>query len=265
MAYTSIQTPFGGGSGYDPAVSLIEGLVENGFNNMISGYVGNYFGGKSSKKQLKRAIQFASWQAQNLPSLQREGLEKAGFNPLLALGGHFGGNVGSSSFQTFQGMPSHPGSGGSSSVQIKNFEGETQKANAKTAKEEAEQSALTTEILRMEKDAQASETSARSAQAFVDEMEAEATSMALTGVMPYVEVDGKPTYKSSAMDNPKFRRMVEKLENQIERDKYINSKEHAIYEDGINAIHGINQGASAYESWRNGRRSYTPFYRHRRR
>ena len=263
MATFSIMTPFGGGSGYDPTSSIVESFINNGFGNMISGYVGNYFGKKSSKKQMQMAVDFARWQALNMPKLTKQGLIDAGYNPLLALGGSFGGGSSPAMFSAYQHMANHS-STSSGGVSVTPYEGKQKKAAANVAEEESKQSELQTEILKMEKDAQASETSARAAQAFVDEIEAEATSKALTGVLPEVYVDGKPTYRTSAMQSKQFDRLVEKLENQIDRDAYMNSKEHALYEDTINAVHGINQGASAYDHWRSGRRKIEPSRHHRR-
>lgn len=84
------------------------------------GVLGNWDGGWSTfssgqsrtkyatKKALQNQIKLQTWQATQLPALTRQGLESAGYNPLLAIGGNdfaHGGSV-SGSFE-------EPSSGGS--------------------------------------------------------------------------------------------------------------------------------------------------------
>lgn len=237
--------------------------------SFAEGQMANHFGKKSAKQALQQQIYAAKNQALKMPSWQKAGLIKAGYNPLLALG-----SVGSQQLPSaYSGWMPSVGSGAvtgydhekfvnsRAAKSLKNAEVTSAKSGATISEQQAVQSELETEILRMERDAQASETHARAAQAFVDEIEAEATSKAITGVLPEIYVNGQPTYKTSAMQSRQFDRLVEKLENQIDRDAFRNSKEHAMYEDTINAIHGFNDMGSAYEHWRSGRRNYQRFNR----
>lgn len=237
MAYGSAF----GFSGYDPFMSSVEGFLTGG--------ISNYFGKKSAKKALQYQKALATWQAKNMPSLQKEGLIKAGYNPLLALSG-IGGQSLPSAFSGF--MPSIPSSSGEGGYDAQEFA---------AAKESLKQMRATTDMMTSEATALREESSARRAQAYVDEIEAKAAQAALTGQRDIVRFNDQP----SIYESPQFDRIVKKLENQIEYDSYQRSKMHAIWEDGINAIHGINQGASAYEHWKSARRPYNSSGRYYRR
>lgn len=158
------------------------------------------------------------------PSSLRAGLEKANFNPLLALGG-----VGNAPTVTSGSMGSHPTDFVSSAKEGAMFGAVLGKAIAdkKTAEAEA--------------DASKAESGARKAEAKLAEAEAETRISALEGISEF-------SAESSA--RAAIRR---EYINSLERAAYTNSKEHAIAEDAVNALHG---GSSAFQSLSHGRRDW---------
>lgn len=267
MATLSVQTPFGGGSGYDPLGSLTEIGVNNGIGNLVSGYVGRYFGKKSASDQLDNAIAYSKWQARYLPTHQKQGLIAAGYNPLLAIGSNFGGNVSPSAFTTYQAM-ANLGSNSHAGATAAPYKGAEERAVAQIRNAEVSTAKSTATAARAEAEVAKDEASARQAEAKIAEIEALATIEAMLGSgrvnwhNESVQIADDPSSKNWHPWNGRgvffgdgyYSRLVDKVRNQIDRDAYLNSREHAIFEDGINTVHGINSGASAYEHWRSSRR-----------
>lgn len=164
------------------------------------------------------------------PSWQKEGLKAAGYNPLLALGY---GNVQSPSLSA-NAYPTDVAGRSGSSVDIAKTQ--MSHAAAKIAKSEAVTAAAEARL--------AESTSA---------LEAEKADIELEAIRDedyHVDVDGKDS-------NPTRTSMRQMIRNSIERSAYTNSREHAIAEDAVNAIHGGSsamQGFQALENARNIRR-----------
>ena len=273
MATTTIMTPFGGGSGYDPLMSLNEIAINNLIGNYFSGLVGSYFGGKSTKKSIKKQQQMMTWQALNMPKYQKQGLIDAGYNPLLAVMN--GANTGQmpSAYNTFQAM-ANLGSNSTGSASVTPYEGEKKSQEAKASKavtKTAEQQAIGSEIdnsikavqlrqARAEASVAEDEASARQVQAHVSEAEALATLDAL-GVSVDRAVKASPdsvgwNNKTSrgVYTDKNYDRLVEKIRNAVDWDVKSKSDAHFWWRRGIEAIHGINEAGSAYDSYRGSRK-----------
>lgn len=90
---------------------------------LLSGYQGR----KSAKRAAKYARWNSAWAAQNLPSLQMEGLRKGGLNPILAAG-----NVGKN-YQVGAGSPGPIGQSGGGADYSRGYQSVS---SAKLAKEQ---------------------------------------------------------------------------------------------------------------------------------
>lgn len=262
-----------GFSGWDPLGSFGQGVLSN------------YFGKKSAKQALFQQIGLAKWQAKNMPSWQKEGLIKAGYNPLLALDtvgsqalpSAFTGWMPSVGTDTVGGFDNQSFASQKAAKSLKQSEVSTARSAARSAHWEAYQREQNAQASRIELETLRDEASARQTLARVDELEALATLDALVGQEgyrmnsdDYFDEGGKAARHFSrgflTKGKTGYDNLRRKIFNQIERDAFRNSKEHAMYEDTINAIHGFNDMGSAYEHWRNGRRFYSPgcsFYRGR--
>lgn len=156
---------------------------------------------------------------------QKEALLANGYNPLLAIGDYQPPtSANGHAIAQSQG-------GGSADFQtdLRKEQIKAAKADVKTAQAEA-RLATATSALEVEK--------------------AKIELEAITDDDYRIEVDGKDT-------NPTRSVMRSMIRNSIERSAYTNSREHAIAEDAVNAIHGGSsamQGFQAYENARNIRR-----------
>lgn len=147
-------------SGWGFAGALVDAGTQIGM-----GIYNNHFNAKEARAADKRALanaqRLSSWQAKYLPKYEREGLEAAGYNPMLALGnlGHSSAGMGSSHVAT-----SNMSYNGASSAKlgefledlakdkakadVENIEADTELKNAQKneAKQRALQSAATTQL-----------------------------------------------------------------------------------------------------------------------
>lgn len=160
------------------------------------------------------------------PSAYREGLEAAGYNPILAV------NSGASA-------GSFHGSGGSApQLDRSGSGGATAAMTNKILASEASSAQSRAEIDKAGVPAAKAESAVRVAQAENDRLMAEAYHCAVNGIEP----EGC---------SPMFRDLIKKFENQVERDRYLQSREHAIYEDintGVNSAASLIRGGAAVKS-----------------
>lgn len=203
------------------------------------------------KKMMEQQYEYKLKEAKNLPRAQIQGLRNANMNPLLAVGGSFGGSPSALSGGGVSSGTVDYLSGAQRGAMMGSAVGASIKENEKKKKENQ----ILDEKLRQEESltsALQAESQTRETQAYLNEIEANAQIGALTGKVPYVDVDGQPSpYRSQ-----QFKDYVKKLRNQIEYDSYKRNYNHAVWEDTINAVHGIHEGASAYESVQGSRKQY---------
>ena len=159
------------------------------------------------------------------PSSYRAGLEAAGYNPLLAVN---------------QGM-STP-SAGLSSVSAPNID----PVSALMAKKQADLLKSQNEKVKAEASIARAEASSAMSQAALDKEYADMELEALKDEDYKVLVNGKDS-------NPTRSDYRQMIRNDIQRRRYTNSREHAIAEDAVNAIHG---GSSAFQSMSSARRNW---------
>lgn len=204
-----------------------------------------------SKKMMEQQLKYKQKEAETLPSSQVKGLREANLNPLLAVGGSFGGSPSALSGGSGFSGPVDYLSSAQKGAMLGSAVGASIKENEKKKKENQ---ILDEKLLQEESLTSAiqAESQTRETQAFLNEIEANAQIGALTGQIPHVEVEGsKSIYRSK-----NFKDYITKLKNQIEYDSYKRSYNHALWEDTINALHGINEGASAYEHTQGARKQY---------
>lgn len=220
MAYTA--SVFGCG-GYDP--------------------IGTYFGNKADasysrsmmRYQAKLQFKYQKKAAEQMPSSARQGLEAAGYNPILAVNGGANGDYG-----TVSASPVSAPQGVSTSFSASEF------MKGKNASKLAEAEVATAQANAESAEAQA--TSAK-ASAYVALREADVEGSKLSIENDLLNgVDDNPVAETKyAQDYRQY------LKNSLERARFTDSKEHAIAEDTINAIHG---GSSAFANFGKGFRSF---------
>lgn len=159
------------------------------------------------------------------PSAYREGLEAAGYNPLLAIN---------------NGVPAP--TSGLSSVSAPNID----PVSAVMAKKQMDLLKSQTEKVKAEASIAHAEASSAMSQAALNKEYADMELEALKDEDYKVLVNGKDT-------NPTRSEYRQMIRNGIQRRRYTNSREHAITEDAVNAIHG---GTSAFEQMSLGRRNW---------
>lgn len=71
----------------DPVSASLASTALSSATNLAGQVFGGYQGRKSSKRAAKYQRWNASWAANKLPSIQVQGLRRAGLNPILAVGG----------------------------------------------------------------------------------------------------------------------------------------------------------------------------------
>lgn len=323
MATWSVQTPFGGGSGYDLPNSILEIGVNNLLGNAFSGFVGSYFGKKSSKKQMQMQQEMMKWQALNMPTFQKQGLIDAGYNPLLAVMNNANQAQMPSAYQTYQAM-ANLGSNSAGGASFTPFKGETERQIKEQNKNMTKRTSLDNTKVELENKVLEQQVRKETAEAHVAEDLASANQIesnirelnalfelealgwhprrsrhAGVEVYPADDIFGPRGYDKQYKDEGNWPTRVfakreridadfmeayedsyraklsqieaeifsdflgsaegrdlfqRKIRNQMEQDVYRNSREHQIWEDSINAIHGINEGSSAYENLNRGRR-----------
>lgn len=165
--------------------------------------------------------EYAQRYAENNPSWQRKGLENAGYNPLLAISSGvaspFGGNVDGSISHAF-------GDGTSASFDASAFARNKYALRAEKAE---------TEAIEAESDA------TQAASAYEAELDR-------------LRLDALRDMDSYDADSPTRLDFKQAFKNGIQRDRYVNSREHAVAEDAVNAIHG---GSSAFSNIAHGMRA----------
>lgn len=223
------------------------------FGNQIGNSALGYY---MSKKMMAQQYKYKLKEAREMPSAQVEGLRSANLNPLLAVGG----GVGSGGVSSLSGGNLSSDADWLSSAQKGAMLGSAVGVSVKENEQKKKENKILDEKLAQEESltsAVQSESRTREVQAFLNEIEANAQIGALTGQLPIVEVSGsgKSIYKTQ-----QFQDYLKKLTNQIEYDSYKRNRAHAIWEDTINAIHGINEGASAYEHAQGARKTYNNTY-----
>lgn len=156
------------------------------------------------------------------PLAMRQGLEAAGYNPLLAVGNTNSPTVSAQSAS----LPDFVSSARS---------GALLSAQSREAKASADIA---------QSDAQTAKAEAKLAQA-TSALDAEKANIELEAIRDdnsHIDVDGKDS-------NPTRSTMRKMYRNSIERSAYTNSREHAIAEDAVNAIHGGSSAASGYQAF----------------
>lgn len=215
-------------------------------NQLANSALGHYY----NKKTMAKQYAYRLLEAKNMPSAQVEGLRNANLNPLLAVGGSFGGSP-----SALSGGYHTSDSDWLSSAQKGAMMGSTVGSAVEEKKKKEKENKILDEKIQQEESltsAIQSESLTRQYQAELNEVEAVAQMSALTGRTPVVEVNNERSiYRSKS-----FKDYVTKLKNQIEYDSYKRNRAHAIWEDTINAVHGINEGASAYENVQSARKHY---------
>lgn len=200
------------------------GSVAGGAGGIASNIFGSALQAHFNRNLMNHAYFLNQKSLQESPSSARAGLEKAGFNPLLAIGG-----VGNSPTVSGSSVGSFPTDFVGSAKEGAMFGAVLGKAIAdkKTAEAEA--------------DASKAEAGARKAEAKLAEAEADTRLSALDGITEFsAESSARAAIRSEYI-------------NSLERAAYTNSKAHAIAEDAVNAIHG---GSSAFQSISHGRRDW---------
>lgn len=204
-----------GFSGFDPLGSLGEGLLNQHFARQQADYTSalNY--------------KYAQQSALELPSLQRQGLERAGYNPLLAV---MNGGVAAPMMGNGSSAMSHvtgSGTGGfdadafgasKQSMRLHRALADTAVADAASAKAMSKADIASARLERELDDAR-------------------------------LEALQSLDYDSDSKTRSEFKQAYR---NAIERDRYVNSREHAVAEDAINAVHG---GSSAFSNIAHGMRA----------
>lgn len=187
-----------------------------------SGLVSSAFQAARNKSLMKYQYDLNQRALLESPSAQKQGLISAGYNPMLAV---------------TQGM--HVPSVGGSSVSAPNINFNSAFSSAKQRDlldAQRNQVEAQTDILR-------AEASSAKSQAALDKEYSEMELEALKDDDHKVLVDGKDS-------NPTRSDYRQMIRNDIQRRRYTNSREHAIAEDAVNAIHG---GTSAYQAYEQGR------------
>ena len=170
------------------------------------------------------------------PSLQRKGLEAAGYNPLLAVSS--GVDVGSVSPTSAMQVPDGDISDVISSAKI----GSLIRSESRKARNEADISETDKEINKNDLEVSKAERDAAIAQAKLDQRKAELSQFALeSDEEDMVEV----TPHSSRMLSEMEKDYIGAQRNAAKRERYLNSRGHAIFEDIKDIIHG---GASAFSN-----------------
>lgn len=206
--------------GFFSALGGTMGAIGGSASSLL-GSAFQYFG---NRRLMRYAYDLNQRSLKNSPSSLREGLVAAGYNPLLALGGVSNAPTVSG---TSIGSPSIDAVGSAKEGALLGAVVGKALADKKTAQAEAE--------------ATTSESEARKTEAELAQEEAQARLDALRGV---TEVSGDSSARSA---------LRREYVNSLERSAYTNSKEHAIAEDAVNAIHG---GSSAFQAISGGRRDW---------
>lgn len=225
-----------GFSGYDYVGSVHEG--------MINGAINEFWNRRAAKQSAKLNYGLAQRYAENSPSWTRTGLENAGYNPMLAVSGDLS-TFGNGNIPVESAAP-HP-SNTQSGFNAQEFE--ASKAAKKLVENEVKQSNIETSLYELESEIDYQKLLA----------EADVYGLNLGDVDRRSRIKGH----TSAWDNDsgelvhgfdtnhRYKRI---FRNAVERDQYLNSREHALFEDGVSTVHGLSgvgtAVSSAYESHR---------------
>ena len=208
---------------FSSAIGLLGGGLSAG-SGALGGLATSALQYKFNRNLMKYQYELNQRSLQDSPSSFRDGLESAGYNPMLAV---------------TQGI--HPPSVGGSSVSAPSIDINSALQSHKQRKlldAQREQVNAQTSILR-------AEASSAKSQAALDKEYAEMELEALKDEDYKVLVNGQDS-------NPTRSEYRQMIRNDIQRRRYTNSREHAMAEDAVNAIHG---GTSAYESFERARMS----------
>lgn len=195
-------------------MNFFSGLGNTSFDDWISGAA-------SARASVAETKSLDKWRAKNLPSYQMEGYRNAGLNPIL-VGDYSGGSgmVSASSgnygaaVDAAQSAPTVASSAVDAARKFLNLGAETEEQKAKA--EQAGYDALT-------------------ARSRADLAEQQASIGAVRNAAEYEALTGVPTFGSGMpvemRRNKAYNDLVQHYRNQIERGRYEQSLEHAIFED----------------------------------
>lgn len=171
---------------------------------------------------------FAKSYAINAPSWNREGLEKAGYNPILAVTGSSAGNVNTPSINSGQSV--QPMQGSKAPVHSAAL------AQIELTKKQAENIQADTDLTRKEQEIQEVNLDRLLSDANLKRLENAARMEAMTGVRN----SGVDAVIDAAGDLPTYERLVDLYRNQIDSGAYKASLGHAVFEDGMDAFNSAS-------------------------
>lgn len=225
---------------------LIGGLAQTGLNMWQSAYQTKlnksaagynvYLGEYLMDKQREMNLGLVH----DTPSAYMSGLKEAGVNPMLVISSGIPNAPTVSSAQGSMVAPSAPNLSGvvNTALQASKAVSDVRQANADAKIAEGDAKSADAESK-----ARIEQAKADSAEAKLDREKSKLELDALNdddGITSWSS-DGGKTFKDTTRHS--YRQMIR---NDIERRRYTNSREHAIAEDTVNAIHG---GSSAYQSF----------------
>ena len=214
-----------GFSGYDYIGSFGEGLMNQ------------YWNKRAAKQSAQLNYGMAQKYAENSPSWTRKGLEDAGYNPMLAVSGDLS-TFGNGNIPIESAAPKSNTQGG---FNAREFAAE--KAAEKLVGNEVAQSNLETDLMRLQTEFDYQLLLAQADVYGLDLGDSDRRSSEKGHVYAFDPDSGEMFHGGS--ENSKYKRM---FRNAVERDQYLNSKEHAIFEDGVSAVHGLSGVGSAVSS-----------------
>lgn len=176
---------------------------------------------------------YAQAYAENAPSWNRAGLEKAGYNPILAATGGNLTNVTTPSVP-MNGQTINQSGGKASTTPTAINMNRILASEADTAESEAK-------MVRSQIEPTIAESAAREAEALQRQQIADAYNCAIQGIEP----------ADSGGRSSMFWNMVERFKNKAERDRYVDSIEHQVYEDireGVSSAADLTRAGAAVKS-----------------
>lgn len=205
------------------------GAMDTGFGILGTAYQGHVNRDLMSHQDTLNKANY-HYQMTQGPSLYRQGLEAAGYNPLLALGNLPSGSMGAVSGSSVSAPQVHSSAMSNYTAlkqsRILDSEASIAKSEAASAKAQSEADIAASKLERELDEARL--------EAFRD------------GETRFYDSQGKELPYTTRLE------FQQAYKNAIERDRYTNSREHAIAEDAVNAIHG---GSSAFSNITHGMRA----------
>lgn len=204
-------------------IGAVGGMAGNALGGVASSALGQYY----NKKNMAAQFDYKMRELRESPTNFRKGLEAAGYNPLLALPSSISsGGVSSSTPSTSLDLVSGAKEGALISAEVKKAKAEAQQVELTNQGIESQNKILKAEARNAD--------SIANAKGVASELQAQrdyGEFSALGGQLPTIVTVGSEHHP---YDNPRFKRYVDKLLNEIDTSAYKSSKYRAYVDDALN-------------------------------